>query len=227
MSDRASTVDDFAAERERMVALQLESRGIRDPETLRAMRTVPRDRFVPEEFRRRAYADGALSIGQGQTISQPFIVALTTEAIGLREWRTLHADAVPAVLDIGAGSGYQAAVLAEMGATVTAIELIPKLATEAGARLTELGYEVAFETGDGSDGFPQNAPYAGIVVAAASPTVPPPLLEQLADDGTLVIPVGDRYAQILTAVTRRGDQFQRRDLEPVVFVPLLGRYGFR
>ncbi len=227
MSDRASTVEEFAAERERMVVLQLEARGIRDAETLRAMRTVPRDQFVPHEFRVRAYSDGALSIGEGQTISQPFIVGLTSEALRLSDWRALHPDTAATVLDIGAGSGYQAAVLAEMGAQVTAIELIPKLAEQARQRLAELNYQVRCEIGDGSAGHRRDAPYAGIVVAAAAPDVPQPLLDQLADDGTLVIPVGDRYAQILTAVTRRGDRFERRDLEPVVFVPLLGRYGFR
>ena len=209
-----------------MVVLQLQARGIRDPETLRAMRTVPRERFVPRGSRGRAYADGALSIGERQTISQPFIVALTTEALRLTEWRSTHPDEHPRVLDVGAGSGYQAAVLAEIGAEVTAIELIPALAKDAGARLTELGYAVDFEIADPSEGFPDHAPYAGIVVAAAAPKIPGPLLDQLADDGTLVIPVGDRSSQMLSAVTRRGDRFEQRDLEPVVFVPLLGRYGF-
>jgi protein-L-isoaspartate(D-aspartate) O-methyltransferase len=227
MSDRASTVEEFAADRERMVVLQLEARGIRDADVLRAMRAVPRDRFVPSALRTRAYADGALSIGEGQTISQPFIVALTSEALRLGEWRDAHPDQPLTVLDIGAGSGYQAAVLAEMGVTVTAVELIPRLANQARERLTALRLDVTIEVGDGSAGFRPNAPYAGIVVAAAAPDVPQPLLDQLADDGTLVIPVGDRYAQILTAVTRRGDGFEHRDLEPVVFVPLLGRYGFR
>jgi protein-L-isoaspartate(D-aspartate) O-methyltransferase len=227
MFRRASTAEDFAAERERMVVLQLEARGIRDPETLRAMRAVPRERFVPEDARKRTYSDGALSIGEGQTISQPFIVALTTASLRLGEWRSNHPTERPRVLDVGAGSGYQAAVLAEMGADVTAIELIPTLAEQARARLEGLGYDVTFEVGDGSDGFSTHAPYAGIVVAAAAPDVPPPLLDQLADDGTLVIPVGDRSTQMLTAVTRRGDRFERSDLEPVVFVPLLGRYGFR
>jgi protein-L-isoaspartate(D-aspartate) O-methyltransferase len=224
---RAPTVEDFAAERERMVVLQLEARGIRDPETLRAMRSVPREQFVPVDSRKRAYADGALSIGENQTISQPFIVALTTEALHLGEWRARHLDEAARVLDVGAGSGYQASVLAECGADVTAIELIPSLADRARQRVADLGYRVRFEVADGGEGFSDNAPYAGIVVAAAAPDVPQPLLDQLADDGTLVIPVGNRSAQMLTAVTRRGNRFDRRDLEPVVFVPLLGRYGFR
>jgi len=226
MFHRASSVKEFAAERERMVVLQLEARGIRDPETLRAMRTVPREQFVPAESRNRAYADGALSIGDGQTISQPFIVALTTEALGLAGWRTDHPDERPRVLDVGAGSGYQAAVLAEMGAEVIAIELNPTLAQGARARLADLGYRVTFEVGDGGEGVPGRAPYAGIVVAAAAPDVPQPLLEQLDDGGALVIPVGDRSTQVLIAVVRRGTDLVRRDLEPVVFVPLLGRYGF-
>src|SRR5262245_51296621 len=138
MFRRASSAKEFAAERERMVVLQLEARGIRDPDTPRALRTVPREQFVPAESRNRAYADGALSIGEGQTISQPFIVALTTEALGLGEWRTNHPAERPRVLDVGAGSGYQAAVLAEMGAEVIAIELNATLADGARARLADL-----------------------------------------------------------------------------------------
>src|SRR4051812_2835897 len=145
MFRRPSSAEQFAAERERMVVGQLTGRGIRDAATLRAMRVVPRERFVPSDSRSRAYADGALSIGEGQTISQPFIVALTTEALGLGEWRGKHPGQRPRVLDVGLGSGYQAAVLAEIGADVTAIELVPKLAKEAADRLKELGYAVNVE----------------------------------------------------------------------------------
>jgi protein-L-isoaspartate(D-aspartate) O-methyltransferase len=227
MADRAPTSDRYAAERERMVMGQIESRGIRDGDTLRAMRTVPRERFVPAELRDRAYADGALSIGDGQSISQPYIVARTTEALGIAEWRRAHPDESPRLLDVGTGSGYQAAVLAELGATVTAVEINAGLAAQADARLADLGYSVQVIVGDGGEGAPAHGPFAGIAVAAAAPEVPPRLFEQLADGGTLVLPIGDRGSQVLTAVRRQGIRSVRRELEAVAFVPLLGRYGFR
>ncbi|MEA2622852.1 MAG: protein-L-isoaspartate(D-aspartate) O-methyltransferase [Chloroflexota bacterium] len=210
-----------------MVVLQLEARGLRDRATLEAMGRVPRERFVPPHLERRAYEDGALAIGGGQTISQPFIVARTTDALRLDDWRRAHPGEPVRVLDVGTGSGYQAAVLADLGADVTSIEYDPDLAADAEKRLRELGYAVEVVRGDGSGGYPPNAPYAGIVVAAAAPRIPPPLLEQLADDGTLVVPVGDRYQQMLTAVRRRGSRFETDELEPAVFVPLLGKHGFR
>jgi protein-L-isoaspartate(D-aspartate) O-methyltransferase len=210
-----------------MVTLQVQSRGVRDPETLRALTSVPRERFVPRELQQRAYQDGALGIGCGQTISQPFVVARSTAALGLDRWRAAHPGERPRVLDVGTGSGYQAAVLAETDADVTSIEFDPQLAASARRRLADLGYDVTVIEGDGGEGYPPRAPYAGIVVAAAAPGVPPPLLEQLAEDGTLVIPIGDRHQQMLTAVRRSGDHFAEEALEPVVFVPLRGRYGFR
>ncbi len=209
-----------------MVAQQIAARGVRDPATLAAMGRVPREAFVPENFRHRAYEDGALSIGHGQTISQPFIVARMTEALDLSGWRTRHPGEAPRVLDVGTGSGYQAAVLAEMGAQITTIEFNPDLSLAAGERLAALGYRVQAVVGDGGLGYPPNAPYTGIVLAAAAPQVPPPLTDLLAADGCLVAPIGRREHQQLTVIRRRGDRFEQIELEPCVFVPLLGRYGY-
>ncbi len=205
-----------------MVVHQIEARGLRDPELLRAFRAVPRDRFVTSE---RAYGDQALPIEEGQTISQPFIVAFMTDAArpGRAEgWRGARA------LDIGTGSGYQAAILAELGAQVTSVERYPELSETSRRALDDAGYPgVVLVVGDGSGGYPPNAPYDGIIVAAAAPSVPPPLLEQLnPDGGRLVMPIGTRTHQQLTVVERRGDDFHSRTREPVVFVPLVGEHGF-
>lgn len=216
---------DAAGQRAAMVRDQLRARGIRDEAVLLAMSQVPRERFVPLALRDRAYADGAQSIGNGQTISQPYMVARMTEAIHLDEWRRTHPGEVPRILDVGTGSGYQAAVLAAMGAWVTTIERDETLSAAAVAALTALGITVRAVVGDGSEGHAPDAPYAGIVVAAAAPDVPPPLIEQLADGGRLVIPVGRRDRQELVVVTRDGDRVVRRELEPCAFVPLLGRFG--
>jgi len=209
------------------IADQLERRGITDAEVLRAMRAVPREKFVPADMRRAAYADGALSIGHGQTISQPYIVASMTQALALPAWRELHDGEQPRILDVGTGSGYQAAVLAEMGAKVVSIELEPELAERAKRALGESGYEVDVRIGDGSAGVPQEAPFAGIVVAAAAPQVPVPLVEQLAADGRLVLPVGTRWEQVITLIRPIGDGFAQEPVEPAVFVPLLGEHGFK
>jgi protein-L-isoaspartate(D-aspartate) O-methyltransferase len=205
---------------------QLEQRGIRDEAVLRAMRTVPRERFVPDNVRRSAYDDGALPIGHGQTISQPYIVASMTQALALAEWSAAHDGARPKVLDVGTGSGYQAAVLAEMGAEVVSIEREPDLAESARRVLDELGYQVQVEVGDGSNGAPGDQSFAGIVVAAASPQVPVPLVEQLLADGRLVIPIGGRTGQVITLVRRTDDGFSREPIEPAMFVPLIGAHGF-
>jgi protein-L-isoaspartate(D-aspartate) O-methyltransferase len=211
-------VDAASTARARMVRDQLEGRGISDAATLAAMSSVPREQFMPPELRHRAYDDGAQSIGRGQTISQPYIVARMTEALAV--------SAGDNVLDVGTGSGYQAAVLATMGARVTSIERDEHLATEAADRLSKMGYDVNVVVGDGTEGFSQKAPYDGIVVAAAAPTVPEPLREQLDDGGRLVLPVGARDRQRLMLVTRAGDEYSTSDLEPCVFVPLVGRHGF-
>lgn len=207
-------------------ARQLERRGIRDQSVLRAMRAVPRERFVPANAATMAYEDGALPIGKGQTISQPYIVALMTQALGLPAWQAAHGGQRPKVLDVGTGSGYQAAVLAEMGAQVISIERDASLADEARERLESLGYAVTVTVGDGSSGSPSEAPFAAIVVAAAAPAVPQPLVEQLLSDGRLVIPIGGRWEQEILLVRPTADGFTREVVEQAVFVPLLGEHGF-
>jgi protein-L-isoaspartate(D-aspartate) O-methyltransferase len=150
-----------------------------------------------------------------------------TEALDLTAWIAQHGEGPPRALDVGTGSGYQAAVLAECGAEVVSIERDEELALEARERLAALGYRIEVVVGDGSLGWPPQVPYAGIIVAAAAPDPPPPLLEQLEDGGRLVVPIGTRNHQDLVVLRRRGDRFEERLLEPCVFVPLVGRYGFR
>jgi protein-L-isoaspartate(D-aspartate) O-methyltransferase len=208
-----------------MVRDQLEARGIHDRPTLAAMSLVPREAFVREDRTIDAYADSPLSIGHGQTISQPYMVARMTAALDLRSLGWPWEGARPSVLDVGTGSGYQAAVLAQCGARVTSIERDEQLATWARENLRRLGYEVEVLVGDGSAGYPANAPYAAIVVGAGAPHVPTPLKEQLAEGGRLAIPIGDRRRQRLTIVERRGRAFDERVADPCVFVPLVGRHG--
>jgi protein-L-isoaspartate(D-aspartate) O-methyltransferase len=213
---------DLAAARERMVRDQIAGRGLRDPELLRAFRAVPRDRFVDSPF---PYGDQALPIEEGQTISQPFIVAYMTDAARPARdgsWRGAR------TLDVGTGSGYQAAILAELGASVTSIERYPDLSARAGEALREAGYpDVQLVVGDGTRGYPANAPYDAIIVGAAGPSVPEPLLAQLSPDGgKLVMPVGSREHQQLTVVQRRGEELVQRTRDAVVFVPLIGEHGF-
>ena len=215
----AGTDEDWAT-------VQLERRGISDPQVLAAMRAVPRERFVPAELVRSAYEDGALPIGHGQTISQPYVVASMTQALALSSWSAAHDGATPRVLDVGTGSGYQAAVLAQMGADVFSIEREPELAGRAAALLSGMGYHVPVTIGDGSRGTPDDAPFAAIVVGAAAPEVPVPLVEQLLPDGRLVIPIGSRFDQVITLVRPSDDGFTREPIEPAVFVPLIGEHGF-
>jgi protein-L-isoaspartate(D-aspartate) O-methyltransferase len=226
MDERGRHQDRYAETRRRMVDRQLAGRGIHDPATLAAMGLVPRERFVPAELQPRAYEDGALSIGRGQTISQPYIVARMTEALDLASMGWPWTGEAPTVLDVGLGSGYQAAILAQLGARVVAIERDRALAGQAESRLHDLGYRVVVEVGDGSVGDPRQAPYGGIIVAAAAPAVPEPLVEQLADGGRLVIPVGPRDGQMLTVVRRVGETTEQHTLDPCVFVPLVGRHGY-
>ena len=209
-----------AGDRARMVAEQLVARGIRDPELLRAFATVERHRFVDGD---EPYGDHALPVGSGQTISQPYVVAMMTAAARPPEgWRGAN------VLEVGTGSGYQAALLAELGANVTSIERHDPLANSARQNLREAGYgdRVAVEVGDGTQGWPAHAPYRSILVTAGGPSVPGPLLEQLdRPGGRLVMPVGNREHQLLTLVVREEDTLTTRELEPVVFVPLIGKHG--
>ena len=202
-----------------MVVEQLEGRGIRDARVLDVMRRVPRDAFVPPADRSRAYADQALPIGEGQTISQPYMVAAMTEALAL--------TGVERVLEIGTGSGYQTAILAEIAREVISIERHASLAESARARLAALGYRNAqVAVGDGSTGYPPGAPFDAILVAAAAPRVPDPLKLQLADGGRLAIPIGPYGQQELTVVRRHGDAFVETRREPCIFVPLVGQEGW-
>lgn len=207
---------DRAEERLKMVRTQLEARGIEDPRVLAAMRKVPRHRFMPKSQRPNAYDDRPLPIGEGQTISQPYIVAFMSEI----------ADVGPGdkVLEVGTGSGYQAAVLAEMGVQVYSIEIVESLAKRASSTLRELGYgkRVEVRHGDGYAGWPEHAPFDAIVVTAAPPKIPKPLKEQLKVGGHLVIPVGKHF-QSLLRVTRTEDGFREKSVLPVRFVPMTGK----
>ena len=218
-------LDRYAAARAAMVRDQLQARGIHDRPTLAAMSVVPREAFVREARTADAYADGPLSIGHGQTISQPYMVARMTAALELEDIGWPWEGAPPSVLDVGTGSGYQAAILAQTGLRVTSIERDPDLAAWARQHLERLGYGVEVLVGDGSAGYPANAPYAAIVVGAGAPEVPEPLKEQLADGGRLAIPVGDRRSQRLMIIRRRGRVFEERRADACVFVPLVGAHG--
>ncbi len=212
--------DDFARLRERMVDDQLRGRDITDLRVLAALRAVPRHLFLPPDLHALAYADAPLPIGSRQTISQPYIVALMTQLLELQGDET--------VLEIGTGSGYQAAVLGRLARKVYSLERIPELAAAARALLADLGVEnVEVLQRDGSAGLPEHAPYAGIIVTAAAPRVPDPLKEQLAQGGRLVLPVGTQEGQLLERWTRVAGDFEREVIAPVAFVPLLGDYGWR
>ena len=208
----------FDTEREEMVALIVD-RGVKDQNVLRAMSAVHRHLFVPEPFTSRAYEDSALPIGKGQTISQPYTVALMTEALQVRSGGK--------ILEIGTGSGYQAAILAEMGAHVFSIERDPDLLAGARQILETLGYHVAAKCGDGTVGWKEFGPFNGIIVTAGAPSVPQPLLDQLANGGRLVIPVGNLEFQTLVICTRHGKEIVRKETDGFKFVPLVGKMGWR
>jgi len=200
-----------------MIAL-LRDRLITDDRILKAMATVERHLFVPEPFTGKAYEDSALPIGRGQTISQPYTVAFMTQALGVRPGDR--------ILEIGTGSGYQAAVLAEMGARVFSIERDLELLAGARKLLDRLKYRIATKGGDGTVGWNDFAPYNGIIVTAGAPEVPQPLVRQLADGAKLVIPVGSLQYQALIVITKRGEDFERREIEGFKFVPLIGKMGW-
>ncbi len=203
-----------------MVDEQIAGRGVRDPRVLAAFRKVQRHEFMPAALEAQAYGDHAMPIGEGQTISQPYIVALMTEMLGL--------TGTERVLEIGTGSGYQAAILAELCEKVFTVERIKPLADRARQTLDRLGYtKVALKIFDGTYGWKEMSPFDVIIVTAASPDVPQPLVEQLKDGGRLVIPVGDRYSQDLVKVVKTDKGVVRTLSVPVVFVPLIGAYGWK
>jgi protein-L-isoaspartate(D-aspartate) O-methyltransferase len=209
----------FEAERHDMVEHQIRRRGVRDERVLQAMFEVPRHEFVPMGAIENAYEDRPIAIGQSEAISQPYIVAAMTE--------TAHLEPGATVLEIGTGSGYQAAILAHLGARVYTLERNFDLSEVARARLARLGYtRVEVIWGDGSEGYPEAAPYDVILVTAAAPQVPEALKNQLAEGGRLIIPVGDIHHQDLELVTRQGDKFTTHFLHPCQFVPLVGKQGW-
>ena len=210
---------DYTTARLAMVRSQLQRRGITDGRVLQAMREVPRHAFVAPEWRHEAYSDRPLPIGDDQTISQPYMVAIMTQSLALQGHER--------VLEVGTGSGYQAAVLSHLAAQVYSIEYFPALAENARAVLQHLGHtNVEVIVGDGGLGLPAYAPYEGIIVAAAAPHVPPPLLGQLAEGGRLVIPVGSATSQELFIITRHGNAYPQQRSVPCRFVPLLGQEGW-
>jgi protein-L-isoaspartate(D-aspartate) O-methyltransferase len=208
----------FDGERQDMIAL-LKDRGITDARLLRAMGKVERHVFVPEPFTNRSYEDSALPIGKGQTISQPYTVAFMTQALGVREGER--------VLEVGTGSGYQAVILAEMGARVFTIERNLDLLASARKVFDRLGYRIVSKGGDGTVGWNEFAPFSGIIVTAGAPQVPQPLLNQLVDGGRMVIPVGDLDIQDLAIITRVGDRYEQKQINGFKFVPLIGKMGWQ
>ncbi len=212
--------DVFAQTRSEMVERQIRRRGVLDAQVLRAMTEVPRHEFVPEALQPRAYEDAPLPIGGGQTISQPYIVAAMTAVLRLQP--------EDRVLDVGTGCGYQAAILSRIVAEVYSIEIRRDLALAAAERLARLGYSnVHVHCGDGTLGLPEFAPFSAVLVAAAAPSIPQPLAQQLAEGGRMIVPVGEPDHQQLLLIVRRGNSFEKTQLEPCQFVPLVGRHGWR
>jgi protein-L-isoaspartate(D-aspartate) O-methyltransferase len=211
---------DYKLARENMVRTQLIPRGIHDMLVLQAMREVPREKFVPDPMKLYAYEDSPLGIGNGQTISQPFIVALMTEALELTGKET--------TLEIGTGSGYQAAILSRLSKAVYTVERIASLSENAGKVLKELEYtNIHLKVYDGTLGWNENAPYDAIMVTAGAPSIPDPLVAQLKEGGRLVVPVGDRISQELIKIVRKGESYYKEDLGGVRFVNLIGEYGWK
>jgi len=219
MTARKEPLDSFARQRAEMVAAQLAARGIRDRRVLAAFRKVPRHLFVPEEAQVHACEDRPLPIGHEQTISQPYMVALMTERLALAGGEK--------TLEIGTGSGYQTAILAEMGARVFSIERVPQLAERAARVLKNLGCDVRVRSGDGTLGWPEHSPFDRIIVTAGAPAVPPPLVEQLGDRGILVIPVGDSFSQMLNIVRKKDGKVTTEEDMACIFVKLIGEHGWK
>ena len=210
----------YQAERNRMVEEQITARGVKDPRVLAALRSVPRHEFVPPEIRHQAYGDFAIPIGEAQTISQPYMVARMSEL--------LEITGTERVLEIGTGSGYQAAILAELCGKVCTIERIKSLAEKARTALDRLGYRnIALKIYDGTYGWKEMSPFDAIIVTAAAPEVPAPLLEQLKEGGRLVIPVGERYSQDLVKVVKSAAGVVTQNIIPCTFVPLIGALGWK
>jgi protein-L-isoaspartate(D-aspartate) O-methyltransferase len=210
--------ENFADLRDQMVRYQLKGRDIVDARVLRAMSVVPRHRFVPEKLQKMAYQDSPLPIGHGQTISQPYIVALMSQLLAVESGQR--------ILEIGTGSGYQAGVLAEMGASVYSIEIVPELGRQARKALDPLGYETIFlKIGDGYQGWPQYAPFDGIIVTCAPTRIPEPLKTQLAEGGRMVIPVGPRHHQQLVLLTKERGKIRQEKVVDVRFVPMVDASG--
>jgi len=213
-------MEDYARLRELMVATQLVPRGIKDERVLQAMRKVPRHLFMPEHVRFSAYDDSAMEIGEGQTISQPYMVAIMTELLEL--------TGTEKVLEIGTGSGYQAAVLAELAAEVYTVERIASLAERARETLAGLGYgNIHVVTGDGTTGLEGVSPFDRIIITAAAPSVPAPLVGQLREGGIIVAPVGERFSQRLVRGRKTGDHLEEEYSTLCAFVPLIGEYGWK
>lgn len=210
---------DYAALRKRMVQEQLVTRGIEDRRVLDALGKVERHQFIPQDLRESAYADFPIPIGEGQTISQPYMVALMTECLCL--------SGNEKVLEIGTGSGYQAAILAELAKEVYTIERFETLAKNAQKVFDELGYKnIKTKVGDGSLGWSEEAPFDRIIITAASPRIPLPITEQLKEKGRLVLPLGESFSQILTVIDRNKDSFESSSVCGCVFVPLIGKFGY-
>jgi protein-L-isoaspartate(D-aspartate) O-methyltransferase len=211
---------DYAVLKKRMVEEQLIPRGIKNQRVLDAFRKIERHRFIPEDLMTSAYGDFPVPIGEGQTISQPYIVALMTECLDL--------SGQERVLEIGTGSGYQAAILAELASEVYTVERFENLKKRAEKVLNELGYaNIKIKVGDGTLGWPEAAPFDRIIITAASPRVPLPLTEQLKESGKLVLPLGESFSQILTVIEKKEGKLESMEVCGCVFVPLVGKYGWK